>query len=132
MHVYSPGVIMSRKKSLDVNKIIDRAKLVLGFKTDYQLADALNIKPTAISMWKRRGNIDLKSIITICEDVSTDWLLYGKGDMNPDAQNEDDITEKINMMLKNMDMDQRRDVLKYAEKEELFKKMKELYKAKAA
>lgn len=123
---------MSTRKTLDVIKIIKRAKITLGLKTDTELANLLDVSQSTIAAWKSRGNIDFVKIITICNNVSTDWLLHGTGEMNPDAQNKDDIIEKITLMLKDMDMDQRRDVLKYAEKEELFKKMKELYKAKAA
>jgi hypothetical protein len=123
---------MSRKKLLGVVDIIKRAKIALGLKTDTQLAKLLDVKQSTIPAWKRRGNIDLAALVTLCNNVSADWLIHGIGEINPAAQDEDDITEKINMMLKDMDIDQRRDVLKYAEKEELFKKMKELYKERAA
>jgi len=63
------GVIMSREKLQDVIKIIERAKLVLGVKTDTELANILEIKQPTVSSWRKRGNIDLISIIKRCDNV---------------------------------------------------------------
>ncbi len=110
---------MSRDNVLDVHKILTRVKLVLNLKTDAELAKTLEVKPTTISAWKRRENIDLTKIITLCNsmDVSMDWLLYGKGEERVEASS--DPTEKIIKMLETMTDEQKRDVLKYVEKEKL-------------
>ena len=114
---------MSIKNSLDANKIIQRVKDVVGVKTNYELSELLEIKPNTISSWKKRGNIDLNKIISICEHykVSTDWVLYGKGGECVPAAN--DPTEKIMKMLESMTDEQRRDVLKYVEKEKLWEEV---------
>ncbi|SMC69484.1 Bacteriophage CI repressor helix-turn-helix domain-containing protein [Desulfocicer vacuolatum DSM 3385] len=114
---------MSRDNVLHVHNILMRVKLILNLKTDAELAKILEIKPTTISAWKRRGNIDLNKIITLCNpmNVSMDWLLYGKGEECIPAAN--DPTEKIIKMLESMTDEQRRDVLKYVEKEKLWEEV---------
>ena len=114
---------MSIEKALDVGLIIERVKKCLNVKTNIELSTRLNIKQNTISAWKKRGNIDFPKIITICETtgVSMDWLLYGKGEKCvPDANNP---TEKIMTMLESMNDEQRRDVLKYVEKEKLWEEL---------
>jgi len=112
---------MSRKYVHDVKNILERAKAALGIKTDQELAELLNIKQTTLSSWKRRGNIDLASVIALCKDISADWLIYGKGEMV--CGEESDIVEKITSMLREMDQESQRDILKYVQKEELLKKL---------
>ena len=53
--------------------------------------------------------------------VNPDWLLHGKGEMFIDKSKErlDIISEKVILILKDMDEDKRRDVLKYAEEKKL-------------
>jgi len=118
---------MSIKKALDVVEIIKRTKQCLKIKTDSDLANLLNLKQNTISSWKRRQNIDLTAIITLCTPtgVSIDWLLYGKGEcnLNEEKLNINDPIYKLNEMLKDMTEDQKRDVLKYAEKEKLFEEL---------
>jgi len=119
----SYGAIMSIENSLNANKIIQRVKDVIGIKTNYELSKVLQIKPNTISSWKKRGNIDLNKIISICEQykISTDWILYGKGGECVAAPN--DPTNKIMEMLESMTDEQRRDVLKYVEKEKLLEEL---------
>lgn len=114
---------MSTEKALDVELIIERVKKCLGLKTNIELATRLNIKQNTISAWKKRGNIDFPKIITACEatGVSMDWLLYGKGGECVVSSN--DPTEKIMKMLESMTEEQRRDVLKYIEKEKLWEEL---------
>ncbi|MBF0227983.1 MAG: helix-turn-helix domain-containing protein [Desulfamplus sp.] len=117
---------MSNEKLLDVIKIIERAKECLKIKTNTELANRLNLKQNTISAWKKRGNIDLTAVITLCATagVSIDWLLYGKGECGLVEQvDKNDPKYKIVEMLDTMTEEQKRDVLKYAEKEKLFEEL---------
>ncbi len=46
---------MSIKNSLDVSKIIQRVKDVVGVQTNFKLAELLEIKANTISNWKKEG-----------------------------------------------------------------------------
>lgn len=119
---------MSTKKLHDVKSIIARAKIALGVNTDTELARRLNLSQSTVSTWKMRGNLDLVAIIAECdESISIDWLVYGKGEM--DAGEGGDITQRIITMLESMDSEQKRDVLRYVEKEQL---LSELLREKGA
>lgn len=120
---------MSIKNSLDANKIIKRVKECLQIKRDVELAILLDVKQNTISSWKKRNNIDLNKIISICEPtgISIDYLLYGKCEKcklsNQIEQADHDPTTKIIEMLESMTSDQKRDVLKYAEKEKFIEEL---------
>ncbi|MGE0085951.1 MAG: helix-turn-helix domain-containing protein [Desulfococcaceae bacterium] len=120
---------MSSKKELNVQEIIDRVKKCLSIKTDVELATALNINQSAISAWKRRGNINLNSIITICPNISLDWLIYGEGtpDGKPESEPEEDIIKKTIIMMRELDTEGQRDVFKYIQKEKLLREIKEQF-----
>jgi hypothetical protein len=113
---------MSSEKTLDIHKILERVKLVNGITKDSDLSKLLNLKQSTISTWKNRGSIDIEKIFAICKGVDKDWLLYGEG--SPDIEY-DLETQKINQMLKSMTKEEKRDVLKYIEKEKLWKELME-------
>lgn len=117
---------MSRKKELDVHGIIERTKAFLGIKTDIELASILNINQSAVSAWKRRGNINLNSIITICSNVSLDWLIYGEGTPDGSKQDEepDHYIKSVSVMMEDMDEEQKRDIYRYTQKEKWIKDIK--------
>lgn len=50
----------------------------------YAVAVALNVTESAVCRWRKNGRITVENIIAICEllDVSTDWLLLGRGTMD--------------------------------------------------
>jgi len=81
---------------IDIFSIIERAKLALNLRTDSELARKLEIKPSAISMWKQRGSIDLISLLNLCPNVSSDWLIYG----NKSDSYEFELKNTIDKMLK--------------------------------
>lgn len=114
---------MSIENSLDANKIIKRVKECLKLKRDVELANLLNVKQNTISSWKKRNNIDLTTIITLCEPVgvSIDWLIYGKGESG--LINKHDPEYKLKELMETMTEEQKRDVLKYAEKEKLIQEL---------
>lgn len=62
---------------------IERAKTALGVKSDYELAQKLNITPSSVGGYRKRGNVlPLEQCIKIANQtsVSLDWLILGKGD----------------------------------------------------
>lgn len=46
-----------------------------------QFASMLGIKPQTLSMWFTRNSFDVELVYTKCEDISSDWLLTGEGEM---------------------------------------------------
>jgi len=113
---------MSSKKALDVLNIITRLKKHLDLKKDTDLAFFLEVKQNTISAWKRRGNIDFSLIVSKCEGIDLNWLMYGE---EKPVEKTDPETLKINQMLKGMSKEEKRDVLKYIEKEKLWKELME-------
>ena len=113
---------MSSKKALDVLNIITRLKKHLDLKKDTDLAFFLEVKQNTISAWKRRGNIDFSLIVSKCEGIDLNWLMYGE---EKPVEKTDPETLKINQMLKGMSKEEKIDVLKYIEKEKLWKELME-------
>lgn len=116
---------MSTKKSLDVENIIIRAKQAIGIKTNSELAELLGIKQNTVSSWKTRGNIDLVSIIKLCNNVSTDWLIHGIGEPDPEGSKYDRETQMILKMLEGMETEQKRGVLQNLEEKKFIWEMME-------
>lgn len=61
--------------------IVKRAKLVMGFKRDTQLAEFLNIARPTLSNWVGRNSIDFPLLLEKLKHVDYNWLLTGKGNM---------------------------------------------------
>ena len=63
---------------------IKEALAARGARKQHALARALNVNESAISRWKKDGNISLDHAIALCLelDVSADWLLLGIGHMD--------------------------------------------------
>ena len=60
---------------------VDRAKIALGVKSDYELAHRLNVTPSSVGGYRRRNNtVPLEQCIKIADQtgVSLDWLVLGK------------------------------------------------------
>ena len=51
---------------------------------NYALAVDINVDESAISRWKKDGSISTEHVARLCEvlDVSADWLLLGRGNMD--------------------------------------------------
>ncbi len=60
-------------------KILQRVKEAYGFHTDLALAEFLGVSQPTVANWKKRDSIDLKLIITKCEELNQNWLLNGEG-----------------------------------------------------
>ncbi|MBD9442859.1 helix-turn-helix domain-containing protein [Pseudomonas sp. PDM04] len=50
----------------------------------YAVAVALNVTESAVSRWRKSGRLTVENTIALCEllDVSSDWLLLGRGTMD--------------------------------------------------
>ena len=72
---------MPSKKVTNVLDVIERLKKASGCSNDAALAKLLGVGGSRISMWKKRGVIDLMLIVQKIERINTDWLLNGAGEM---------------------------------------------------
>ncbi len=62
--------------------IINRLKEVNNFRTDKELANFLGISKTTISNWYTRNTIDFELVLSKCEHVDINWLLFGSSISN--------------------------------------------------
>lgn len=58
--------------------IINRLKEANNFHTDKELADFLGISKTTISNWYSRNALDFELVLSKCEHIDINWLLFGK------------------------------------------------------
>ncbi|MDK4680780.1 helix-turn-helix domain-containing protein [Kingella negevensis] len=65
---------------------IDRAKIAVNVKSHADLARFLAVTPSAIFGYEKRDTLPLEQCIKIAEKtgVSLDWLILGKGEMQPE------------------------------------------------
>lgn len=68
-------------KTFSSQEVILRLKKALNIATDIELANYLGISKSALSNWKARNTLDLPLLFSVCEQISIDWLLTGKGSM---------------------------------------------------
>lgn len=66
--------------------IIRRAKEVMGFKTDSQLAEFLGISRPTLSNWGARNSVDFGLLLSHLPETDFNWLLTGKG--SPEKRHE--------------------------------------------
>lgn len=75
---------MSSEKLKNVLDIIERLKIASKSSSDAALARYLGVSNSRVSMWKKRGVIDLLLISQKFERISSRWLLSGEGVMFED------------------------------------------------
>ena len=68
-------------KTFSSQEVILRLKKALNISTDIELATYLGISKSTLSNWKARNTLDLPLLFSLCEQISIDWLLTGKGEM---------------------------------------------------
>ena len=66
-----------------VADIVKRAKRVLNFKTDSDLAGYLGVSRSTLSNWIVRNSIDFPLLLGKLSEVDYNWLLTGKGSPKP-------------------------------------------------
>ena len=83
-------------KTLSSKEIIERLKIGLELSSDNALADTLGVSKTTLSNWKSRNSLDFPLVFSLCEHISLDWLLTGKGKMlKSNAQKDEEAAPKI-------------------------------------
>lgn len=83
-------------KTLSSKEIIERLKIGLELSSDNALADTLGVSKTTLSNWKSRNSLDFPLVFSLCEHISLDWLLTGKGKMlKSNAQEDEEAAPKI-------------------------------------
>lgn len=83
-------------KTLSSKEIIERLKIGLELSSDNALADTLGVSKTTLSNWKSRNSLDFPLVFSLCEQISLDWLLTGKGKMlKSNAQEDEEAAPKI-------------------------------------
>ncbi len=70
---------MDKDQVFSVADIVKRAKLVMGFKKDVELANYLGISRSTLSNWVARNSIDFALLLGRLSQVDYNWLLTGKG-----------------------------------------------------
>ena len=68
---------------IDVNAVLARAKQVLGFRTDVQLANYLGVARSTLCNWSARHSMDYPLILFKLKGIDYNWLLTGKGHPQP-------------------------------------------------
>lgn len=63
---------------VNVQEIVKRAKMAMGFKTDSELAAYLGISRSTLSNWYARNSLDFPLLLEKMKDVDYNWLLMGK------------------------------------------------------
>ena len=69
----------------NVTDIVKRAKEVMGFKTDVELANYLGVSRSTLSNWCARNSIDFPLLLEKMKEVDYNWLLVGKGTPHRDT-----------------------------------------------
>ena len=66
---------------MDIETILSRIQKSYGLKKDKEVANLIGLGPNDFSNRKKRGSL-LKAIVEWAahENVSLDWLVYGRGD----------------------------------------------------
>ncbi|WP_291530131.1 LexA family transcriptional regulator [Bacteroides sp. UBA939] len=63
----------------NVGDIVKRAKRVMNFRTDWELATYLGVSRSTLSNWIARNRTDFPLILEKLKEVDYNWLLTGKG-----------------------------------------------------
>ncbi len=76
-----------------VTDIVNRAKLVKGFKRDSELAAYLGVSRSTLSNWVTRNSIDFPLLLGRFAEVDYNWLLTGNG--SPRRQQHDFVDSDL-------------------------------------
>ena len=91
---------MEKEKDLlfNVADIVKRAKRVLNFKTDADLAAYLGVSRSTLSNWVARNSIDFPLLLSKLKDVDYNWLLLGKKPLIPQSETSDALKDRTVML----------------------------------
>ncbi|MFS7118451.1 helix-turn-helix domain-containing protein [Escherichia coli] len=125
----------------DVNAVLLRLMSLFQVENDSELARALNVNRQTLASWRKRDSVPYAICISIAEEkgVSLDWLLTGrKHGLSKDVEvrptqpqfSQADLT--MLELLKQLDPEVRRDLLRSAEeKQRMIEMEKQLKKLSA-
>lgn len=124
----------------NTTEIIERLKQARGHEKDADLARDLNVPPKKLGVWKLRNTVPLKELTTFCRRFGyvLEWALTGEGKIKKPEVSEvgesetsfesrrsfDRVTKKIELLLTDMNEEQKRDILKYVEEKKLLAELK--------
>jgi transcriptional regulator with XRE-family HTH domain len=91
------GIIIQEHHMASRGERLHAALVARGIRKQMALAAELGVGESAISRWQRDESLSLSNAARICEalDISLDWFVLGRGDMNlhkqlePEARNGD-------------------------------------------
>ncbi len=92
-----------QEKKLSITKIFDRIKTHYSFKTDIQLANYLEVKPSSVSQSRSNNFVDLHKLLLKCSDMDMNYLLYGIESISDDIKLLADENAKLKEELKKND-----------------------------
>lgn len=80
----------NRTSTLARGSRLAEAMLLRGWNKQTALAEALGVKPSAVSRWLKSGSLSFEHAVALCEflDISLDWLMLGRG--KPDIEDRHD------------------------------------------
>lgn len=64
---------------MNVGEIVERAKMVLNFNKDSQLAGYLGVSRSTLRNWIVRNSIDFPLLLSKLNGIDLNWLLMGRG-----------------------------------------------------
>lgn len=114
--------------SQNVNYIHDKLKSAYNLGSDNELAEKLKMKPSTLSMQKKRGTVDFNAILENCTDIDFNWLFKSDTVVNDDTVDykalNKSLEDKLNQSL--LENNRLRELLSKSEaKVELLKSMLE-------
>lgn len=89
---------------MNASEIVDRLKLYFSVKTDKEVAACLGVERVTVSMWKNRDSLDLKLIVTKCDNVNLNWLLRGQGNMYSDEASDSSAKKEIEHLKEELEI----------------------------
>lgn len=72
----------------------DRLKAIIAYYSDgkpSQFAKSIGVSPSTISSWLSRDSMDYDLLFAKCENLSSEWLLTGRGEMLKTESGENDV-----------------------------------------
>jgi transcriptional regulator with XRE-family HTH domain len=78
--------VSNRTPSLARGSRLAEAMLLRGWNKQTALAEALGVRPSAVSRWLKSGSLSFEHAVAVCDflNISLDWLMLGRG--RPDLE----------------------------------------------
>lgn len=68
-----------KTNNVDTNIILDRIKVILNIKTDFELSKYLGISSNTIYSWKSRNSVDVWTLFQKLPKLDWNYIFYGEG-----------------------------------------------------